>query len=145
MVTAQELNDGLSGFFCTTEYHKHSPVSLPYTDGVKYLAEKAEAFWLVDTISINHKFNMPLFKERSGRGFTFWKFERSEPEEDQYLLSCGDDTDESGDFVTFDTPGVPDPQTVGPVWEEIIPWTTFPLEKIELWVENCILILPSEH
>jgi len=31
------------------------------------------------------------------------------------------------------------------LYREKIEWTDFPLERIELWFENEVLILPSEH
>tara|TARA_R100000315_G_C5235508_1_gene147342 strand:- start:3280 stop:3702 length:423 start_codon:yes stop_codon:yes gene_type:complete len=140
MLTANEIQDGLKKFWCTTQYHRHG-LSLPYTDGVKYLIDNAEAYWLVDAISIQHKFNHDVFDDRR-QGFTFWKLVKNE--DDSCDLTCGDD-EIGGKFVTFDTPGRPEPYSVQPVWEEIIPWTNFPLDEVILWYENGVIILPSEH
>jgi len=48
-----ELQKGLAGFSGTEAYHRLSPLhgKLVCTDGVKYLADKAGAFWLIDAIA----------------------------------------------------------------------------------------------
>lgn len=139
MMEASKLKKGLGQFYCTEQYHKQ-PFSLPYTDGVKYLADSADSHWLIQDISLAH-IHLQQFKERK-MGITFWKLKKHE--DDSATLSCGDD-EVDGKFVTFDEPGVPEPYSVRPVYTEDIPWTTFPLDEISIWMENGILILPSEH
>jgi hypothetical protein len=45
-----ELKAYLQGFIGTEEYHKLSLIPVNCTDGIKAMAEKAKAFWLVDVI-----------------------------------------------------------------------------------------------
>lgn len=46
---AQELKDSLSTFYGTENYYMLLP-GLLMTDGVKYLADNAKAYWLMDMI-----------------------------------------------------------------------------------------------
>jgi hypothetical protein len=41
----------LSHFMGTEEYYRHWTRRLVYTDGVKYVAERGSAFWLIDAIA----------------------------------------------------------------------------------------------
>lgn len=49
----EELRSELNSFTGTQAYHILSPLhgGLKCTDGIKYLAEKAQAFWLIDAIA----------------------------------------------------------------------------------------------
>ena len=47
-VTEKELDQ----FIGTTRYHRLTAVPMNCTDGVAYFAEKANAFWLINDISI---------------------------------------------------------------------------------------------
>lgn len=60
-INASQLEQEL-GNFTGTEYHYRIRPNLLGTDGVKYLAEQAECFWLLDLywshlLSINHNTN----------------------------------------------------------------------------------------
>ena len=90
---ASKLKKGLGQFYCTEQYHKQ-PFSLPYTDGVKYLADSADSHWLIQDISLAH-IHLQQFKERK-MGITFWKLKKHE--DDSATLSCGDD-EVDGKFV----------------------------------------------
>jgi len=108
---------GLMQFYGTENWYKHLSGYL-YTDGVRYVAQEGGAYWLVDKI---------LFTTRAKKNlqeFGTWKLEVNEDE--SAILVC-----EDGNY--------------NELYREKIEWTDFPLERIELWFENGVLILPSEH
>src|ERR1039458_7739091 len=49
--TADELEQCLRYFTGTEEYHRHWMRRITFTDGVKFLAEQAGAYWLIDLIA----------------------------------------------------------------------------------------------
>lgn len=51
-MTKEELENGLTNFYGTEDYHKFSILfpNLFLTDGVKFLADNAGAYWLMDII-----------------------------------------------------------------------------------------------
>jgi len=112
----------LSHFTGTENYYRHS-VGILYTDGVQYLAKEAGAYWLIDAIAswqLDPKVNQdPMLQE-----IQFWKLE-VKPDHTA-VLSCERDTDDVA--VTQD-----------------IPFTDFPLESIRLYLNNKVLMLPSEY
>lgn len=56
MITSEELNEGLHQFIGTNQYHILNPFTdIVATDGVKYLCDKAEAYWLFTDIAINYE------------------------------------------------------------------------------------------
>ena len=50
MLTKQEILDTLPNFYGTENYYRWSPIFKNFllTDGAKYLAESADAYWLID-------------------------------------------------------------------------------------------------
>jgi len=50
-IDPKELESELQGFCGSENFYRHPMTGVIYTDGVKYLAEKAEAYWLIDTIA----------------------------------------------------------------------------------------------
>ena len=95
------------------------------TDGTKYLAEQAKAFWLMDAIA-SHQTNQKVAAEP----FQVWELTVSDKHE--AVLTCTD-----GNKTTL-------------VRQEI-PATDFPLEKITLYAEQSdylggrIIMLTSEY
>jgi len=118
-LTQSEL-DGFTG----TENYYRSFLNLKFTDGVKYMAEKAGAYWLIDAIA-SHQFNVNIQKNQRLQDFQVWTLDVSPGK--TAVLSCREDS------------GYP------AVINQKIPYTDFPMAKIQLWVENGVLILPSEH
>lgn len=51
MKTAEEIRSNLPQFTGTEGYHQCFPPSMKCTDGVHYLRESADCFWLIDAIS----------------------------------------------------------------------------------------------
>ena len=91
------------------------------TEGVKYLAEQAGAFWLVQDI-IFYQIENPQWRNQSLQA---WKLSVNK-ENDSAVLTCTD-----GDYnVLFKTD---------------IEFTDFPLPEVTLWFIDGTLLLPSEY
>jgi hypothetical protein len=127
--TKQTLTQSdLDQFTGTEGYHRltMNPKFLA-TDGVRFLAERASAFWLVDAI-MSHQLNPKL---RSGRlrEMQFWQLDVTNG---KAVLTCRADSD------------------VPPAITQRIPFTDFPLATVKVWVQNTgdgrlVALLPSEY
>ena len=107
----------LRQFTGTENWYKHLSGYL-YTDGVQYVAQEGGAYWLIDKILLTTRAKKNL------QEFGAWKLEVNEDK--KAILVC-----EDGNYHEL--------------YREKIEWTDFPLNKIEAWFENGVLILPSEH
>jgi hypothetical protein len=96
-------------------------LGLYYTDGVKYLADHANAYWLLDAIASHQP---QALRDLMLREIQFWSL--SVHEGGSATLRCCRDTDD----VAI---------------EQAIEWTDFPLPQIMLYVEQGTILLPSEH
>jgi hypothetical protein len=113
----------LNQFTGTEEWHRHVLSGLLYTDGIKFVAEKAGAYWLIDKILLTVKHHK-VFKKVAYQEFSAWTLHVKEDK--TALLEAGDGNGNS-------------------IYKEELTYTDFPLNKITLWMENGVLILPSEH
>ena len=93
-----------------------------YTQGVKYIADEAGAYWLIDAIC-SHQNRTLLNKYPNLKEFQIW---RLEVKDDSGLLICEEDTDQ-------------------PVLSQKIPYTDFPLEEIKFFLIDRIILLPGEY
>jgi len=94
--------------------------NVTFTDGAKYLAEQAGAYWLLDEIAIIQPYDTRLAAEE----FQVWKLTvRSDR---TATLTCDDG---NGNVV----------------FTKQIEYTDFPLDEITLWFANNVIYLPSEH
>ncbi|HXE54660.1 MAG TPA: hypothetical protein VN541_16685 [Tepidisphaeraceae bacterium] len=118
-VDGEALRKELRQFTGTTQYHRNF-LGMNYTDGVQYLAERAGAFWLIDAIASWQPYVRPV-----DHGFQVWE-----------LVVHGNRTAE----LTARRDAGQEPMAI-----QKIPYTDFPMKSVELWVEEGILILPSEH
>ncbi len=98
-------------------------LGIKYTEGVKYLATKGEAFWLLDAIA-SHQ-TKQLLAKASFQDFQLWELTVSEDKE--AVMTCREDT------------------TAGPAVRQEIPYTDFPLAAIKLYLVQKVLLLPSEY
>jgi hypothetical protein len=103
-----------------------------YTEGIKYLADNARAYWLIDAIVSWVK--SPEFKKHCEidprvSDMHFWKLTRNE--DNSAVLTAVPDSDEPA-FIRQD-----------------IEFTDFPLDSISIWAASdgatWTLYLPSEH
>lgn len=93
--------------------------ALTYTDGVKYMAEAGEAFWLISEIAL-----LQTLKKVKARPFQAWMLDVTP--EHTATLSC-----EDGNGNVIHT--------------KKILYTDFPLDSIEIWVVDDVMLLPSEY
>jgi hypothetical protein len=91
-----------------------------FTDGAKYIADHAGAYWLLDEIAIIQ----PHDKWVAAEEFQVWRLVvRSD---NTAKLTCEDG---NGSIV----------------FSKEIEYTDFPLDEISLWFANNVIYLPSEH
>lgn len=128
MNTKEEIEHGLKNFYGTEQYHRWSILFKKHllTDGVKWLCDNADCYWLADAIASYHATCM---KDRSLRDFQFWSLKAHDDK--SATLTCERDQDDV-------------------VITQKIPYTDFPLPEIQLWVEptgdgQYVIMLPSEH
>lgn len=111
---------GLSQFTGTEGYHKLTIGPLLATDGVKYLCENADCFWLMDAIASYQ--GKQAVKEL---GIQFWRFKKLSG--GKAVLFCEPDTN------------------VKPVVVQKLDFTDFPLDEQKIWVQAGVAMLPSEY
>lgn len=103
----------------TFYYLPHLGKKYSYTEGVKYLAENAEAYWLIEYIFL-HQNEEALLNEV----FQTWKI--SVTENSSAILQVEDGN--KGVLKKF-----------------TIEYTSFPIQQLDLWFINNRLLLPSEY
>jgi len=111
----------LRQFTGSEHWYRHGLVrSILYTDGAKYIADAAGAYWLLDEIALAQKAEKAVAAEE----FQVWTLRVNA--DHSAVLSCGDGNDNT-------------------VFTKDIPFTDFPPEGVTLWFENGTIYLPSEH
>ena len=130
MMKAEELRDGLAQFTGTDGYAKY-PGGLLLTDGIRFLAENAGAFWLLDVIA---SYQPRCRRDPMLRDMQFWTLKRV-PDTSKAVVTCDD-----GDGHVKIT--------------QKIPFTDFPLAEVKIWVElgsadgvnpHYVVMLPGER
>lgn len=110
----------LTQFTGTDNWYRHGLVrSVLFTDGAKYVADSAGAYWLLDEIALAQRFEPAV----QGQQFQSWK------------LAVKNNT---ATLVCEDGNG-----TV--VYRKPIPFTDFPGEGVTLWFCNNVIMVPSEY
>ena len=116
MLAVAKIENGLAHQIGTVNYWKNKALCFQYTDGIKFLWESCEAYWLLILISSYRR------KER----FQVWELKKIEGT-NKAVVTMKEDTD--------------CPILV----EQEIPYTDFPLDEIKLYLIDGILLLPSEY
>ena len=113
------LEQELGQFTGTEQYYRH--LFGKFTDGVKYMADKAGAYWLIDAVM-----SYQISRKTKGVPFQVWTLKKNEGK-NSAVLEMKEDID-------------------APVLvSQRIPFTDFPLESIKLYMQNGVLMLPSEY
>lgn len=112
------LSTDLSQLTGSEHHYIHWTKLLKYTDGVKFIAEKYGAYWLVDAIS--------SYQPVQGKGLEDFQLWRLKVRGSRAILTCRGDSDQPA-IIT-----------------QKIEYTDFP-ESIRFYVENGVLLLPGEH
>ena len=121
--------DELRQFTGSETYYRHGLArNVLYTEGAKYLADRAGAYWLLDIVALYQ--NVAAVQEQE---FQVW------------TLKVG--PDRLGAISCEDGNGKE-------VFQYIVPYTDFPLDEIKLWcgIDGAadgqtvrVIYLPSEH
>jgi len=126
--SAEELTAALAQFTGTVEYHRYWLGIALQTDGVKYLADKARCYWLLDAIG-SYQSELAKHKDQRLQEMQFWTLRVN--------------TDKSAVLTCVADYGEP------PVITQDIEWTDFPLPEIQIWIggedKTKIALLPSEY
>jgi hypothetical protein len=109
----------LDQFTGTEQYYKHW-LGMRYTDGVKYVAERANAYWLLDAIASYQRGKIATMPFQVWELTTALTFNKSN-------LSMKEDTNE--------------PVVVN----QHIEYTDFPIAYIKMYFIEGVLLLPSEY
>ena len=116
----EDLELELANFIGTENYFKHSIGNFNYTDGIKFLAEQAQCYWLVDLVgSYQH------LKKVKDAPFQLW--ELTVNEDNSAVVTMKEDSD------------------MPVIIKQEIPFTDFPLAHIKLYLTDNVLLLPSEY
>ena len=109
------LSTDLNQFTGTENYYRHWTRCGVFTDGVKYLAEQAGAYWLIDAV----------FSYRRRESFQVLTLRKND--DNSAVLTMQED---SGEPVKV---------------RQTIPFTDFPLDQIKLYLIDSVLLLTSEY
>lgn len=107
----QESLDQFSG---TIDYYLHWDGKLAYTDGIRHLIEEGNAGWLIDTIAAYQNTHL-IAEDEMLQDMQFWKLR---VKDNRAVLTCVADSGKQPAII------------------QIIEYTDFPLEKVEVWVER---------
>ena len=115
------LNEAdLAQFTGTEQWHRHGFMrSVLYTDGAKYVADTAGAYWLIDDIAFAQ-----ADPRIAGEDFQVWKL--AVRPDTTATLTCEDG---NGRVVC----------------RKDLTFTSFPEPGIDLWYSGGVIYLPSEH
>lgn len=113
--------DELRRFTGSETWHRHGLVrSVLYTDGAKYVADSAGAYWLLDEIALAQKGEPAV----AGEEFQLWKL--AVKPDHTATLACEDGNGRA-------------------VYVKAIEYTDFPAEGVELYCVNDTIMVPSEY
>jgi hypothetical protein len=115
----EELPQELAQFSGDLVRYRHWTNRLIYTPGVKHLAERAGAYWLIDLVA-----SWQLYRKVAAEEFQVWK-----------LAVRADKT-----ATATATDG-----NRGKLATQRIEFTDFPLQDISIWLVQGTLMLPGEY
>lgn len=116
---AQELDYALKHYQAGDTLYRHSPSRLVYTEGVRYMAEEASAYWLIDAIM-----SWQTNPRAQAEEFQLWVLTVASNRTAELLMDDG-----NGNVIL----------------RQKIAYTDFPLAEVRLYFENQVLLLPSER
>ena len=120
-----ELQTELAYCTGTEQWYRHL-CGMLYTDGVKLIAERCGAYWLIDLVC-SHQLNRKVRKE----DFQVWELDCPRGARKQCVASCWPDTPHKSKVVAI----------------QRFEYSDFPKElcPFKLYVEGNVILLPSEH
>jgi len=114
----KDLNEDFAMATGTENYYKH-PIGYSYTDGVKMMAEKHKAYWLIDVV-FSHQ-----TKRIAAIPFQIWEIVTTDS---FYATVTMKEDSEQPVLVT-----------------QKIPFTDFPEGTFKMYLIDKVLLLPSEY
>ena len=114
------LRAELRQFTGSEEFYRHFTNAIIYTQGVKFLAERARVYWLIDLIA---SLQSRALKDRMLREFQLWELRIANG---KAVLVCLRDSDD----VAFRVP---------------LKFADSALDYVRLYLQDRTLMLPSEH
>lgn len=122
------LKNELRKFTGTTAYHRLSLFPILVTDGVRFLAQEAKCYWLIDEIGANTQ-NLDKVEER----FAVVKLKLNADKDQGVLrITNGNSGKEEVEYLN-----------------QLISYTDFPIDEIELYLQkgeqSWVLMLTSEY
>lgn len=121
MKTEKLTKADLAEFTGTEQWYRHPLVkNYLYTDGIKYVAERAGAYWLIDEIAFHQ--THPLVSKEEFQSWTL----NVDLQQATAILACDDG---NGRIV----------------YKKEIGYTDFPLDEIKIFVTNHVILLPGEY
>jgi hypothetical protein len=118
MKSSNQIKEELDQFCGTEHYYKHL-YGIVYTDGVKFLADECQCFWLISLV-VSYQFEPKIKAEE----FQVYKLTVNADHSAKVEIT-------DGNYKILAT--------------QEIEFTDFPLSEITLWFTNNVLYLPSEH
>ena len=115
-----DLNAEFNGYTGTEGYHFH-PLGIQLTDGAKAVADKLKCYWLMDLIA---SYQPRCMKDRMLCAIQFWCV--TVEEDHSASVACNRDEDDTA-FV------------------QEVEHTTLPMGALRLWVQDGVVLLPSEY
>lgn len=115
---AKLLKEGLANFTGTEEYFTHYLGRITYTEGVKYLADKTESYWLINIVASYQSGEIKKIP------FQLWTLTVKDEEGEVTMRNDNDN-----------------PVQI----RQKIKYTDFPLDVIKLYLINGVLMLPNEY
>ena|ERR1700730_12020120 len=121
MDTKKLIAADLLQFTGSEQWYRHGLVrDVLFTDGAKYVADQAGAYWLLDEIAFAQRGDKSVACEE----FQLWKLQVNP--DHTATLSCEDGNGKA-------------------VYSKAIEYTDFPLPEIALYFTNSVILLPSEY
>lgn len=119
MKPVSEIKSELQQFHGTTQYYRHL-LGVLFSDGIKYLADECQCYWLLDLI-VSWQAHRKVYVHE----FQVFKLRVNEKNRTAVV------TIEDGNDNIIQT--------------QKLPFTDFPLDSIDIWYSQNVIYLPSEH
>ena len=121
-ISSIEFRKTLAQFTGTASYFTHliaNGMTMNLTDGCHFIREYAGegAYWLFDII-LSWQMNLGTFE------FQVWKLKQQEDE--SWIIRCSDGNDKL-------------------LAEQLIAYSDFPIDSVEIWLIEGVALLPSEY
>jgi hypothetical protein len=120
----------LDGFPGGDDQYQHWTRSLRFTEGIKLMADRAGAYWLIDLVASHQPAVRKRLRLAGERDFQVWMLRVGLPDRPRAAVAeCTDDL----------------PPRLGVLARQEIPCTDFPRAEMRLWCVDGVLMLPSEY